>query len=163
MKKSGVLAQAFGVPRTIKSNRMIAEIASRKAETLGAPVFTQKDILVKPGINVTYCREKPGFPPPTLRICREAVQWAQKNGIEEIWVVCAQPHLWRVKRDLEYAIRETKVAITVWICDEIFNHKEKDWYSPDSTQKRVRSRKDWIRREQILMLLPMFIYKRVAS
>jgi hypothetical protein len=163
MKKSGILAQAFGVPSTIKSNLIIAEIASKKAEVLGAPVFTQLDVQVKLGIQVVYCTEKPGFPPPTLRICRGAVQWAIKDGIDEIWIACAEPHLWRVARDLKYSIKEAKAEITVRICEEIKNYKDDDWYRPDSEQKRTCSRKEWVRRELILIVLPMFIYKRVAA
>jgi hypothetical protein len=163
MKKSGVLAQAFGVPSSILSNCLIAETASKKARSLKCPVFTQADIRVDEGIGVTYCTEEPGSPPPTLRICRESVRWAQKNGVEEIWIACARPHLWRVMRDLKYAIREVKVEIKVRVCDEVYHHLEEKWFCPDSTQKRTRSRSEWMKRERILMLIPMFIYKRVAA
>ncbi len=163
MKKSGVLAQAFGVPSSILSNRLIAEMASKKARSLKCPVFTQADIRVDEGIEVIYCTEEPGNPPPTLRICREAVQWAQKNGIGELWIACAQPHLRRVMRDLEYAIREAKVSITVRVCEKIYHHPEEKWYCPDSTQSRTRSEKEWKKRERILRWMPMFLYKLVAS
>ena len=38
-KNIGIVAFAFGVPDSIRSNRLIAEIASEKAWKFGAPVY----------------------------------------------------------------------------------------------------------------------------
>lgn len=164
MEKAGIVAFAFGAPHNIQSNRWIAEIASLKAREVRAPVYTQSDVCdVESGIRVEYTPEEPGSPPPTLRIARGAVAWAQQNQLTTLWVSAAKPHLWRCVRDLKYAICETKAQIVVRICKEIDKYPERGWYCSDSTQPRVRSRKEWTRRECILEWMPMFLYKRVAS
>jgi hypothetical protein len=163
MEKAGVVAFAFGVPHNIQSNLWIAQIASRKARELRAPVYTQADVCVELGIRVEYSPEEPGNPPPTLRIARGAVAWAQQNKLTTLWVSAAKPHLWRCVRDLKYAIREARAQIVVRICEKIDKYPESGWYCSDSTQPRVRSRKKWRRRERIFEWMPMFLYKRVAS
>ena len=97
--KSGILPFAFGVPETILSNRRIAQIASRKAHELGAPVYTQLDIHIEAGIEVEFTEEQPSKPPSTLRFARGAAQWARRKNLTDLWVVAAKPHLWRCVRD----------------------------------------------------------------
>jgi len=108
LKITGIVAFAFGVPDTISSNRRIAEIASKKAHELDAPVYTQLDVRVESGIQVEYIKEDFSKPPSTLRMARGVVQWAKQKGFTELWVVAAKPHLWRVIRDIQQAIREVK-------------------------------------------------------
>lgn len=163
MKTAGIVAFGFGVPDTIRSNQRIAQIASQKARELTAPVYTQLDVYIEPGIEVKYADEEPGNPPPTLRIARGAVQWAKQQGFREIWIVAAKPHLWRALRDVEQVVREAGAKIEVRACKEIEQYPEDSWYCPDSTQDRVRSRKAWDKREKVLKLMPFFIYKRVAK
>lgn len=164
MAKAGVVAFAFGVPSTIRSNRRIGQIASRKARELGAPVYTQFDVLVGDGIKTYYTEEQPGNPPPSLRIARGAVQWARRNFLDEFWVVAAKPHLWRCVRDLNRAIGETNdLAARVRVCDEIEQFPEAEWFCSDSTRERTRSREAWDKRERILKLMPFFLYKFVAK
>lgn len=163
MKKTGIVAFAFGAPDTILSNRRIGEIASKKARELNGRVYTQLDIRVEDGISVEYTDEKLGNPPPTLRIARGAVQWAKRYGLTELWVVAAKPHLWRALRDVQQAVREDGARIEVHVCKEVEQYSEDSWFCPDSTQDRVRSRKAWDKRERILKLLPFFLYKWVAS
>ena len=162
MKKTGIVAFAFGVPSTILSNRRIAEIASKKARELNASVYTQLDVRVEQGISVEYTKEEAGNPPPTLRIAREAVQWAKRDGLTELWVVAAKPHLWRALRDVQQAVHEAGTRIEVRACKEIEQYPEDSWFCPDSTQNRVRSSEAWNKRERILRLMPFFVYKRVA-
>lgn len=163
MKKAGVVAFAFGVPETILSNRRIAEIVSKKARELNAPVYTQLDVRVEPGVEVTYTDESPGNPPPTLRIARGAVRWAKQQGFTELWVIAAKPHLWRTLRDTERAVREAGAQIGISVCGEIEHYPEDSWFCPNSTQERTRSRKAWGRREKVLKLMPFFIYKHIAK
>jgi hypothetical protein len=87
-KEIGIVAFAFGVPNTILSNRRIAKIASEKAKELKTPVYTQLDVRIEPEIEVEYTDEKPGNPPPTLRIARGAIRWAKRLGFKELWVSC---------------------------------------------------------------------------
>lgn len=163
MAREGVVAFAFGVPATILSNRRIAEIASKKARELNAPVYTQRDVQIESGIAVKFIEEKSGEPPPTLRIARGAVRWAKKKGISELWIVAAAPHLWRCKRDLSRAVSEMKSIICVRVCNEITQYSESSWYCLDSMQARTRSAEDWWKRERILHKLPFFFYKLIAS
>ncbi|HVZ10977.1 MAG TPA: hypothetical protein VG941_00920 [Candidatus Paceibacterota bacterium] len=155
------------MPHTLRSNVAITRIAARKAESLGdAPIFTQLDVQFDPSWNakMTYCTETPGNPPPTLRIAREAARWAVENRIDELWISAALPHLWRCERDLRAAIREVGAESTVRICEEIRTVGDEEyWYMPDSTQPRVRFSKEWLKRERILLMMPYFLYKRVAS
>lgn len=163
MKKVGVVAFAFGVPYDIKSNRLIAEIASKKARDFHAPVYTQADIQVESGINVEYTIEKLGDPPPTLRIARGSVSWAQQYQIGTLYVVAAKPHLWRCMRDLRYSVSELRAQIEIQASEEIGQYHESEWYCSDSVQLRTRSRREWRKRERILELTPICIYRRVAS
>lgn len=163
MKQVGIVAFGFGVPETILSNQRIAQIASQKAHELGAPVYTQLDVRIESGIEVKYTDEEPGNPPPTLRTARGAVQWAKQNGFTWLWVVAAQPHLWRCLRDLRQAVIEVGAQIHVAHCPEVLGYPEDSWFCPDSKQDRVRSREEWDKREKVLKLMPLFIYKRVAK
>lgn len=160
----GIVALAFGVPETIPSNRYIATVASAKARTLGAPIFTQRDILPSPqGPKTEYVSEDPGQPPPTLRIVRWAVRRAMALGIGELWLVCAEPHLWRAERDLRYAVKEAGASIVVRVCEEVLLAPAGTWFSKESTQPRTRSRSDWNKRELLLRFMPLFVYKKVAA
>src|SRR3989338_4365355 len=162
-KNIGIVAFAFGVPDTIRSNWLLAQIASEKARGYGVPVYTQLDIRIQPGIEVEHTPEGSGSPPPTLRIARGAVKWAQRKGFRALWIVAAKPHIWRAQRDVERAVRESGAQIEVYVLREMEEYSENYWYCPDSTQERVRSREAWNKRERILNFMPFFIYKRVAS
>lgn len=159
----GIVAFAFGVPETILSNQHIAQISSRKARELEAPVYTQLDVRVEQGIEVEYTDEQLGNPPATLRIARGAIQWAKRRGFRDLWIVAAKPHLSRCLRDLTYAVREAGVQIKIHACKEIEQCPPDEWFCPNSTQVRTQSRKNWQNRERILKFMPMFFYKRVAS
>ena len=77
--------------------------------------------------------------------------------------MAAKPHLWRALRDIQQAVREAGARIEVRACKEIEQYPEDSWFCPDSTQDRVRSREAWDKRENILKLMPFFIYKRIAN
>lgn len=165
MKNVGIVAFAFGVPYTIKSNILLAEIASKNACEFNAPVYTQRDIRLMDGIEVEYIEEDNGNPPSTLQIARGAIQWAKRKRLVRLMIVAAKPHLWRVLRDLNRAVDEDNGVpqIRIYICDEVSDSSEDYWFCSDSIQKRVRSRDEWNKRERILKILPFFIYKRIAS
>ena len=163
MKAAGIVAFAFGVPETMRSNQQIAQIASEKAWQISAPVYTQLDVFIGPGIETEHTDEEPGHPPPTLRIARGAAQWAADRGLKELWIVAAKPHLWRALRDVKAAIRETGNNIEVRACPEIEQYPLDSWFCSESTQSRVRSRATWERRERMLRFIPFFIYKLIAK
>lgn len=161
-----VAAFAFGAPHTVKSNRWIAEFSLRESRRRNqAPIFTQTDIQFPEQIEVEvkYLSEEPGNPPPTLRIARWVTREAVRRGARRIVVVAAKPHLRRCIRDMEMAIREAGTRIQVVGSEEIQFIQEDDWFDPNGTQPRAASKKTWSRRERIVMLLPFFVYKCVAS
>ncbi len=165
MAKRGIVAFAFGVPATIRSNRRIGEMTSKTALKFAAPVYTQRDIQVELGVSFAWTEEEPGNPPPTLRMARGAVQWAKhpNNRFVELWVVAAKPHLWRCMRDMKAAVQEAGGGIVVRACEEIEQVPEDEWFCSDSTQERTQSRQAWEKREWIVRFMPFFIYKHVAS
>lgn len=163
MKTTGIVAFAFGAPQSILSNKRISLLAMCKAMEFRAPIFTQQDVFVEPGIETDRVGEQPGNPPPTLQIARGAVRWAKRNGFDELWVVAAEPHLWRCVRDLKEAVRESGENIDVWACEEAGQYQDDFWFCPESAQKRTRSAEAWNWREGILKSLPLFVYKLIAG
>ena len=163
MKESGIIAFAFGAPDNILSNRIISGIASKKARKLNSHIYTQLDVRIEDGVPTERIRERSGKPPSTLRFAREAVNWAEQEGIEKLWVVAAKPHLWRALRDVREAVREAGMFTKVLPCKEIGQYPEDSWFCQDSSQKRTRSSKAWDRRERILKCMPWFLYKLIAS
>lgn len=173
MRKAGVVAFAFGMPGTILSNRRIAEIATKKARELNAPVYTQLDVFVGKDVRVERIKQKCiDNPPSTLRIARGAVEWAKRNDITELWIVAAKPHLWRARRDVQEVVYE-KEGITefqfpdrmirVYGCKEVEQYSENSWFCSDSLQDKTCSREEWNKRESLIKLIPFFLYKLVAS
>ena len=160
--KIGIIALAFGRPKSLPSNRIISEIVTKKAKELSAPVYTQFDIRPNSKVDVYYTKEKPGHPAPTLRVMRGAVQWAYRKGITKFLIVAAKPHLPRGIRDLNYAMKEAKYQVEIEICKEIEAHSDK-WFCPQSKQRHTRSKWIWKCREFIIRLLPFFVYKRIAG
>lgn len=164
MKTVGIVAFAFGAPESILPNQHIARMASQKARELNAPVCTQLDVRVEPGVDVCYIfNDGPDNPPPTLRIARNAIRWAKQQGFTKLLVIAAKPHLSRCLRDLRRAAREIGMQTEIRACKEIEQYPEDEWFCSDSTQARTRSKKDWQKRECILKLMPFFVYKLVAS
>lgn len=158
-ERVGIVVFAFGTPSTTKANELLAKVGVGRCHVYSSvQVFTQRDIAITDtDISVQYCMENPGNPPPTLRIARQAVVWAKKERIMHLGIVAASPHVWRCRRDLLYAIKEANAQIGVF---SIYSGVE---YSPESTQPRVRSPKDWWPREIILRCMPMWLYRRVAG
>jgi len=104
LEKLGIVVFSFGVPYDILSNLRIAVFARLEAEWFNAGIYTQKDIQIEkrePEIPVTYTKEEPGNPPPSLRIARGAIQWAKDLGLSKILVIAAKPHIWPCARDLK--------------------------------------------------------------
>jgi hypothetical protein len=163
------VAFAFGVPSNTKANKRIATMACGIQIPSYPGIYTQKDIDVKAlqedgyrtRMQVNYTIERPGDPPPTLRIARAAVGWAMANGVTTLYVACAYPHLWRCRRDLKLAIKEKKANIAIRICPEA--KEKKGWFCKDCTQSRTKTKSNWYFRELILMIMPVWLYKKVAS
>jgi hypothetical protein len=163
--KSVVVAFAFGVPNTLPSNCLIARIAGQKAKSLGAPVYTQRDVVPLPsGIELALTEEDYPKRVPTLRIARGAIRWAKQYGVEEIWLCAAAPHLARAARDLKYALGEADTCMTVDICEEIYEYPENEhWFFAGSAQIDTRFPLLWKVRDAILLAVPFWLYARIAS
>ncbi|MCX6740987.1 MAG: hypothetical protein NTY61_01145, partial [Candidatus Parcubacteria bacterium] len=160
---SGTVTFAFGAPASIYSNVLLSQITERLATNIGAPVFTQLDIQLRPDVDVQRVEEVTGHPPPTLRIARQAIRWARERDIKRLYVVAARPHLWRALRDARQAVCETGENIEIRAYGEPGEYSENSWFCPESTQSRTQSRKSWNERERLLKILPFWIYKRIAS
>lgn len=164
----GIVAFAFGVPSTIESNKRIGKIASELFRELNAAgIFTQRDVSTETGDELStyyFSKEDLKNPPPTLRIARAAVEWAEVCRIKQLWVVAAKPHLWRAVRDTEKAVRESGLRILVTPANsEIEQFPEDSWFCSDSTQERTQSKANWEKRERILRWTPFWLYKLIAS
>ena len=167
----GIVVFAFGSPWHIKPNILLSLIAAQNAKDMEAPIYTQRDIkftyqqlkMSQGKIEVTYIKEEPGKPSPTLRIARGAVRWAKENGLTCLFFACAAPRKERCRRDLEFAVKEAGMGTRIYICAELLYKKDSDWFCLDSTEPRTRNQEGFMRRERFLLALPMFLYKIIAS
>jgi hypothetical protein len=163
------VAFAFGAPSSTMANQKIAKMACGIQIPSYPGIYTQIDVditlLQKAGfrdrMQVLYTVERPGYPPPTFRIARGAVAWAMANNLSTLYIACAYPHLWRCRRDLKLAINEKKANIAIRVCPEALS--KKGWFCKDCTQSRTKTKSNWYFRELILMIMPVWLYKKVAS
>jgi hypothetical protein len=162
MPHAGIVAFAFGVPANTRINTRIAQITETYAGRFGLPIFTQRDLTLDAGFDITRVEEQES-PASTLAIARGAVAWARIRQAETLWVIAALPHLWRCQRDLRIAGEEAQYGIVQRVPREIVSSEYMSWFDPTSTQKRVRSFQQWIVRESILHVLPFSLYAKVAK
>lgn len=137
-------------------------------------VYTQDDVSELLYGGSEFCIKKfyqgADGPPPTLRIARWAVKEAKKDGVTHLLVIAAKPHIKRCLRDMRFAMVESGEDLPF---DEFMESPHaaiycappsgQNWYSKESKQYRTQSSWKWWPREIILRLLPMWLYKRVAS
>jgi hypothetical protein len=163
--KEGVVGFAFGKPRSIPANNYISMIVCRKSRELDAPVFTQFDVLIlDPTIKVSYATEYVHKTPTTYEVAYQAIDWALKNEIKKLWVVMAPCHLARCFRDIDYVAEQKKAEIEFEICQEIYSKEyRKDWFCKRSQQWWTRSWWQWWPRELLLLLTPIFFYKKRST
>ncbi len=160
-----VVVLAFGVPASIKPNRWLAKLGSNLARLLNGVVFTQRDIEPDEDVPVVRIKEVEGKkPPPTLRVCRAAVEYAVQNGFKKVCVVALLPHLWRARRDMRKAVEELGADLEVFYpLDEIAKFPEEECFTPESTQERTQTREAWNGREDRIKQMPWPVYKAIAS
>lgn len=161
MKKTGVVAFAFGTPSSLPSNHMLGGIASMSAFRKGIPYYTQEDIPEVNPCTRTVHPQSGNNPPSTLLIARGVVAWAKELGIQRLLVVAAPRHIQRALRDLHKTALESGVSIELMSVDP----KPQDdffWFSENSTQLRARFCTVWRVRDFILMNMPWWLYKIVA-
>ena len=165
--KTGLVAFAFGVPYSTTANREIARIVTECASENPMPVFTQKDIQINlAGLDIAMCAEAEQSP-PTLRIARASVKWAQKKELKQLKIIAAVPHVWRCKRDLEAAVLESGAKINVSIIESIYEVESSLWFDPNGVQRRAQSWSKWWwashRNELLLRAIPFSIYRHIAN
>jgi len=163
--KAGLVVFAFGCPSTIRSNVMLMDGAIAWHAQYGGPIYTQEDIDL-PNIgqfDVKYIGQLPDQPPSTLRIAREAIVWARNCCLEELHIRAAAPHMSRCLRDLAIAKHEQRSLVSLVESSYPDRIPFDDWFCPDSTQPRVRTFHDWEGREKILRVMPVWLYKLIAS
>lgn len=167
-RRVGIVPQAFGAPWNIRSNKLIAEIAFQKSCFFGgASIYTQADVQFFgkniSGINVERVAEIAGHPPVTIKLMREAIIWAIRHELKELWLVCAEPHYKRCWRDLNNANKEAGFPVEVFICEELFKYPLGVWFCLNSTQKRTQTKGSWYLREYPLNVIPFWFYDRVCN
>ena len=160
------VAFAFGVPSNTEANQRIAKIALGIDIPSYPGIYTQRDINIdaikelcnRDRMQVTYTPERPGYPPPTLRLARGAVNWAIANSVTTLYIACAYPYLWRCRRDLNIAIKEKGANIKVKLCfGTQLSYKASNWFN-------TRDEKYFCYiHEAILRIMPVWLYKKIAS
>lgn len=162
--KVGIVAFAFGIPSSIEPNRRLAKLAAEKARSLNARVYTQQDVMPLPvGIEVELTEENYPKRVPTLRIARGSVRWAKQQGISELWVCAAKPHIARATRDLKFAVCEANASISVKVCEGICRDASYHWFCAHSGQLDTRFAPLWYIRDGILRHMPMRLYSFIAG
>lgn len=157
-QRTGIVVFAFGIPKSIRSNKIIIDIASELAKSKGVPVFSQRGMPFGFGIDVEYAMGD--METPTLKIADQAVKWAWRRSLSEIIIVAAGPHAKRCKKDIETRLKEERLPIKVSICPETDLY-DGFWFCKGSKQFRTRSPLCWRVREWALMNIPFWLYRQI--
>lgn len=167
--RKGIITLAFGMPSTIISNEVIRDTAHAAAWALDAPIFTQYDCGITTDdspVGVRYITETPGKPPPTLRICRAAAEWATALCLDELYVIGAPPHMWRCMRDMKESLSEIGSGIRTYSWAEGLlrdSHSPDFWFCPEGAQWYTNRAWRWHLRDMILKCMPWRMYATIAG
>lgn len=117
------------------------------------PILSQIFIPLPHGLSdLEWIKETEECHATTLGVSRQAIRWAKRNGLNKLFVVCADVH-GRCERDLLIAAKEVRYPVYV---ETIF--VDTVW-SKDAIQKHVRSEEAWWGREVLIGSLPILIYR----
>ncbi len=166
--KPGVVAFAFTCISWSTCERRLGSWAESQAKKHLAPLYTQIGIPIKSASvvvsRIDEGRDQAGRPPPTLRVCRGAVDWALERDINVLHVVCAIPHTWRVLRDIRFAIREkSSTSIRVELCKETDKLPYPYWFDAGSPLWWTRGPIRWHVYNAIMRVTPMWFYTKIAK
>ncbi len=169
MEKELIVAFAFGRERSIVSNLTIGLISEEKSKEIlkkGKEVFifTQYDLPIffhDYNLEVIRPNEIMNKPPSTYHLAEKAIEWAEKNEIKKIWIVAAEPHLLRATRDITYIAEQRQQKINFRICNKEIESYKNCWFCQNSKQWWTQNRYKWWLREFILLLIPIFFYKKM--
>lgn len=158
MKKTGIITFAFGKPKTLEANKLIARLAIEYSKINNAPILLQKDIPIDNG-NITHVTEFEDMPPPTYTIAKDAIPWIINNNLSKVIIIAAEPHIDRCVRDVEKLLIKNSLTTEV-TCLTVENYH--GWFDKKSTQKRTQSYGSWWFREFILMNMPFVLYEKIS-
>ena len=173
MERTGILLFAFGTNLKIRSNQVLRKEVLRCCDANEvSTIFSQDAIMMDSyyGKHRVICFDQPNpnKHPPTLRIARWAIPLiASEFRYDSLIVIAADPHIDRCMRDSNYVLhnsritRYTNMKIKSWPTSE--KYTDQDWFCADSQQPRTRTRQAWEKRESVLMVMPMWIYSRLAG
>lgn len=164
ISRARVFVFAFGT-KEHQASQWLAKEAQAFARAQCFGIDTQPDITINPNFgDVWYIPEEPNTPSPTLRMARAFVQRAKEKNVKFVFVFSAQPHEWRVMRDLRKANKEAGIPISEFVIpDVVRKNSNREWFDPNSKQIHTRTKRNWLKRDILLWLMPFFIYKRIAS
>ncbi len=159
----------FGCPNNIESNKTLALITANKVkeskENKNITVFTQYDILLDETIEALTIRpdEIMNNPFTTYELSLKAVEWAIENKVTKISIIAAKPHIDRCYRDITYIAEQKKLEINFEKCKEVYSkHYKKSWFCEESKEWWTRSPWLWWPREMMLLLTPIYFYKKIT-
>ncbi len=161
---TGIVAFAFGSPESLAVNHHIARQAFAEAWHHKGVVFTQADVPMYGPFRIERAEETPGNPPSTMQLAHACARWAKENGLMEVRIVAAPPHMWRARRDVQRALREQGLHPEVVVCT--WNQRrfpKESWFSSASAQARTRSRTLFWAREILLRLMPFPLYQAITG
>jgi late competence protein required for DNA uptake (superfamily II DNA/RNA helicase) len=167
MEKELIVAFAFGKPRLLVPNLVIGVICKEKSEEIlkqgkDVVIFTQYDVpIFNENFEVIRPDEIMNQPPSTYLLAEKAIEWAEKNEIKKIWIVAAEPHLLRATRDITYIAEQRQQKINFRICNKEIKSYKNCWFRRNSKQWWTQNKYKWWLREFILLLIPIFFYKKM--
>lgn len=146
---------SFGKPRKNVginfANIAIAEFCKKNSQVvIGTKIFHDASILINNANSVIIGKNKPDVHESTIELLEKALPIFQKENINEVCIVAAKPHIWRVIRDAK------KILIDINVYTMPIDNIR--WFQPDSTQIFTRHAWIWWPREIILRLLPFKFY-----
>lgn len=160
---AGIVVFAFGLKGNVSNRRLQSITMDLLHADQAAPVFTQVEIEFPDEVDVSHASGSLDDPPPTLREAREAVVWARERGLTKLWVVAAKPHLPRCLRDLARATEESGVGFELLVPGVILKSQKAEWFCLGAVETRTKTKGGWLVREWLLMALPFWMYRCVAS
>lgn len=169
--KTLIVVFGFGRP-DICSNKLLKMVTIKRIKRMELEgkevlVVTQRDInldklVAEARVEVVYVDEK-GKAPSTYKIVKKAVEILKKNGLSELLIVAARPHIKRILRDFRKVLEKERIKIPMRVAEEVFLAPEEVWFSQRSSQIHTRVKWIWKIREFILMKLPFWLYKKLSG
>ena len=146
-----VLAMAFGAGKY--NNQPIKSKVEGMVNGKGYDIFTQLDLGVLLDLKAgrLFLANQYGDHISTLALIKQFVFMARVYGWEDVKLIAAKQHIWRVARDLRRLAPDTCIQLYPVAVE----------YGPD-IQLRVRSPFLWWVREMAIRLIPWPLYEKIC-